>query len=96
MIATETRRHRGDFLENEPFYALYFHNHRLLDQQVNPVFSDGPAFVSHRHGHLASVGQALQFALDAQRFLIDVFQQAGPQVPVHFDGATYDLFCYLI
>jgi len=74
------------------FNTLHLHDQTLLDEEIEPQFSEGGSLVANGQRDLTSYQQSgvQDFAL--QRRLVDRFQKARPKFAVNLDGASQNSF----
>ena len=70
-------------------------HHLPVDDEIQPVETDGNPQVADADGKLSLIEDPSPIEFDAQRFLIDVLEEARSNLLVDGDGGSVDLACHL-
>ena len=78
------------------FYCFELDDQAVVYEKIEPGFAYGIALVAHAGRHLSGKANVAQRQFNAQRFLINGFQEAWAEKAVHLDRSTNDTVSKLV
>jgi hypothetical protein len=75
----------------DPRDCLQFDEHTCFNNEVDTLARDCDVSVAHRHGTFTFESHPSGVHLEAQRLLVDLFEEARSECAVYLDGCANDL-----